>query len=255
MSNARSSSGRKSPVYGPLVNIFNTKNRYPEVVDVPEEFQSTMRAEIEDAVGNLKELELWSNNGREFPMIRQLYYFLRTWASSCGLYAENDISCFDANTLQEFTYRTIFDSKLMDCGSTDPFAIVCQFLSQHETCHQSIGEKCPFDVNEANSRLSGTKRWSGEQFRVVHEELRYLHANLLVTRREQLKDNWFYDVLREFQNRPISQTMRFGHNVRITMQYSGQSQHEGTEMMDFVKEKVLELKECAFQLSPCSRSD
>jgi hypothetical protein len=224
-----------------------TNDRHPEVIDTPEELRSTLRSEVENAVESLQELELWSEYMSEVHMLRRLYYILKTWALSFGLYAENDISCFDANSLLEFTYRTMLDSKQADHGNLDSFAMVCQFLSRHKACHQLAGEKCPFGVDETNNRLSGTKRWSNEQFRLVHEELRCLQAKL-DGNWEQPNDDWLHNLLKEFQSQQISQTMRFGYYIRIAIQYSGQSQLEGTKMMSFVEGKVVELKECTLQL-------
>lgn len=144
---------------------------------------------------------------------------------------------------------------LMDYKSTDLFGIICQFLAQHKTCHQSTGIECPFGVEENKGRFSSAKGWTSEKSRLVHEDLRSLLAEFLVADQERSREERCYNILKEHSNHQVPQVMRFGHFIWIAMQYSGQSQVEGAKMMDFVQEQVLELKECAFQTFPLGGSD
>lgn len=189
------------------------------------------------------------------PMFRLLYHSLRLWAISTGLFQDErhgqlltisppPIGCFTSELLRELAWNIFVEHGDGDCCKAEDMSqMVGAYFITHNGCLQStIRARCAFysDSNGPFARI-----WSTSQFRTVHEEFRKFINSLNALRVSRgPKDtvtNDFHKILQDLLAQPISQKFHSEWYVQATMQYSGQSQQDGTKMMEFVESEFCSL--------------
>lgn len=187
------------------------------------------------------------------PSFAQLYYSLGAWMISSGLYNHEDsyqlitltrkrIACFDGELLRELSWNIFWNSENGD-KSENVSTMVSTTLLRHEACLDSLTkDDCPF---YHDSKGPFARTWSDNQFWIVHEEFRSLTSALTGVDSErsleQLNDDRLHETLQILHSKSISQKLLYPSYIRVTMQYSGQSQIAGTKMMHFVEDRILDL--------------
>lgn len=191
----------------------------------------------------------------------QIYYVLRAWMASSGLYqidnggqslrfSRKRIACFDGELLRELSWSVLLNNE-NEVSCRDVSAKIADYLLHHQACLQSsTKDGCSFYYD---SEGPFARNWSDGQFRVVHEEFRILYAALINEAGHQFgephTDDRLHEYLRLLFSRPLFEKLLCQSFIRVTIQYSGQSQIAGTRMMQFVEERILDLIQGEF----CSR--
>lgn len=157
---------------------------------------------------------------------------------------KNRIACFDGELLRELSWG-VFSNNDNEVSSDIVSVKIANYLLRHKACLQSsTKDVCNFYYD---SEGPFARQWSDNQFRIVHEEFQTLYAALAGGSDhrpvESLTDDRIYNILRLFFSKPLLERLPIHSNIRITMQYSGQSQVAGTRMMQFVEERILDLTE------------
>jgi hypothetical protein len=197
------------------------------------------------------------------PLFSQIYYVLRAWMTASGLYQPDNggqslrlsrkrIACFDGELLRELSWSILLNNENeVSCG--DKSAKIAEYLLRHQACLQSsTKDGCSFYYD---SKGPFARHWSDNQFRIVHEEFRILYAALNGEADQQfgerLTDDRLHETLQLLFSRHLLEKLLYQSYIRVTIQYSGQSQIAGTKMMQFVEERLLDLthgKFCSGQI-------
>jgi hypothetical protein len=157
------------------------------------------------------------------------------------------IASFDGELLRELSWTILLNNN-NEISHGDASAKISDYLLRHMACLQSPTK----DICSLYYDFEGlfARHWSDDQFRIVHEEFRTLYTALTggdgQKRAEPLIDDRLYDALDLLFSRPLLEKLKYHSHIRITVQYSGQSQIAGTGMMQFVEERVLDMIECKF---------
>lgn len=159
------------------------------------------------------------------------------------------IACFDEELLRELSWSILLSNE-NEASDENMSAKIADHLLRHKACLQcSIKDDCSF-YNDDEGPYS--RQWSDNQSRFVHEEFQILYAALTSEAGGQfgtpLSDDRLHDTLRLSFSRPLFEKLPYHSYIRVTMQYSGQSQITGTKMMQFVEERMLDLIQGEFHL-------
>lgn len=195
------------------------------------------------------------------PSFSQIHYILRAWMISSGLYqidsggqslrlSRKRIACFDGELLRELSWSLVMNNE-NEISHEDVSLKISDYLLRHRACLESSKkDDCSFYYD---SDGPFARHWSDDQFRIVHEEFQTLYTALTERSGQQfvepLNNDRLCDALRVLFSRPLLEKLPTDSYVRVTMQYSGQSQNAGTRMMQFMDERILDLIEGEF----CSR--
>jgi hypothetical protein len=195
------------------------------------------------------------------PSFSQIHYILRAWMISSGLYQIHSggqslrlsgkrIACFDGELLRELSWSIIMNNE-NEISHEDVSLKISDYLLRHRACLESSKkDDCSFYYD---SEGPFARYWSDNQFRLVHKEFHTLYTALTERAGQQfvepLNNDQLCDALRLLFSRPLLEKLPIDSYVRVTMQYSGQSQIAGTRMMQFVEERIHDLIEGEF----CSR--
>lgn len=152
------------------------------------------------------------------------------------------IACFDGELLRELSWNILLNNENEgSCG--DISAKIADYLLRHNACLQSsTKDGCSFYYD---SKGPFSRHWSDNQFRTVHEEFRILYTALTGEAGQQfgerLTNDKLHEALQLLFSRPLFEKLLYQSYIRVTIQYSGQSQIAGTRMMQFVEERSLGL--------------
>lgn len=152
------------------------------------------------------------------------------------------VSCLNAEHLRELCWSIFSHSQ--NRGSCESLAaMITAYFSLHDKCLMSLTKDgCPFYFDTSNLFA---RSLSPNQVLSTHRWFEEMKSNLTVTDSERLgsvqsNDN-LHSILRDIFARPLLQKFQGTLFIRVTMQFSGNSQLEGTKMMDLLEERFLEL--------------